>query len=29
MEIEAKLWLQESEQDFKEIWPSDLVIDLT
>ena len=29
MMIEAKLWPLESEQGFKEIWPSDLVFDLT
>ena len=29
MKIEAKLWPQEGEQGFKEIWHSDLVLDLT
>ena len=29
MKIEAKLWPLEGEQDFKEIWPSDLGFDQT
>ena len=29
MKIEAKLWPLEGEQDFKEIWPSDVVFELT
>ena len=29
MKIEAKLWLLEGEQGFKEIWPSDLIFELT
>ena len=29
MKIDAKLWPLEGEQNFKEIWPSDLVFKLT